>query len=41
MAAAATDRVGTWEIYGGWIAGGVAILAVLAVGAAFWFKFHP
>jgi hypothetical protein len=27
--------------YLGWIAGGGAILAVFAVGAAFWFSYHP
>ncbi len=27
--------------YAGWIAGGLAILAVLAVGAGFWFRYHP
>lgn len=25
----------------GWIAAGVIIAAVFAVGAAFWFTFHP
>jgi len=25
----------------GWIIGGVAVLAVFVVGAAFWFSYHP
>jgi hypothetical protein len=25
----------------GWIAGALVIVAVLAVGAVFWFKYHP
>jgi len=25
----------------GWLAGGLVILAVFAVGAFFWFKYHP
>jgi hypothetical protein len=25
----------------GWIAGGIVIAAVLAVGATFWFMYHP
>jgi len=25
----------------GWIAGALAILAILAAGAALWFHFHP
>jgi hypothetical protein len=27
--------------YTGWIVGGIVILGVLAVGAAFWFSHHP
>lgn len=26
---------------GGWIAGAIVIVAVLVVGAAFWFMHHP
>ncbi len=25
----------------GWVAGALVILSVFAVGAAFWFKYHP
>ncbi len=25
----------------GWLAGGLLILAVLLIGAAFWFHYHP
>ena len=41
MAATAAGDTGTWQLYGGWIAGALGILAVVGVGAAFWFKFHP
>lgn len=27
--------------YAGWIAGGLIILAILAVGATLWFSHHP
>lgn len=27
--------------YTGWLVGGLLILAVLVVGAAFWFSYHP
>jgi hypothetical protein len=27
--------------YAGWIAGGLVILAVLAIGAGLWFHYHP
>jgi len=27
--------------YTGWIAGGLAILAILAIGAVLWFMYHP
>lgn len=31
----------SWELYKGWVYGLVIILAVLSVGAGFWFHFHP
>ncbi|HYA58674.1 MAG TPA: hypothetical protein VEH57_09505 [Thermoplasmata archaeon] len=27
--------------YAGWIAGTLAIIAIMAVGAGLWFSFHP
>ena len=32
---------GSGGAYAGWIAAGIVILAVLAMGAALWFKYHP
>jgi len=30
-----------WDLYKGWLIGVLIIVIVLAVGAAFWFHFHP
>jgi hypothetical protein len=30
-----------WRQYAGWIAGALAIVGVLAVGAGVWFSVHP
>jgi hypothetical protein len=42
MNVAATNRApSTWELYKGWFLGLFLIVIVLAVGAGFWFHFHP
>jgi hypothetical protein len=35
----ATD--GRWDLYKGWFLGFLVVFIVLAVGAGFWFHFHP
>ena len=30
-----------WGANSGWIAGFLVIVAVMAIGAAFWFMYHP
>jgi hypothetical protein len=44
MATAAESRMaedGDRGAYNGWIAAGIVILAVLAIGAGLWFHYHP
>ncbi len=44
MATASDTRMaddGDWSAYHGWIAAGIVILAVLAIGAGLWFHYHP
>lgn len=39
VAGATRDR--TWDVYKGWIVGGLIILVVLVVAGAVWLHFHP
>lgn len=41
-AVSAMDTPATgWELYKGWVYGSMVVLIVLAVGAGFWFHYHP
>ena len=38
---AATFEEGDRKAYVGWVLGGLVLLVVMIVGAAFWFMHHP
>ena len=38
---AAAFEEGDRRAYSGWLVGVLVILAVMVIGAAFWFRYHP